>query len=415
MALFFYLPVLWRNAFLPKAIAARRTRTRINCLWQKALAAFNALPGREHLRPEAPTRQRGTGLVEFLLVAIPLLITALGGIEISHWMFTRQTISMALIEAGRAGSTEYANPLSIANAFEVALGPLYPSTDNLSSAQRVQHALSRHRQHHATLPWHIQIVSPSAAAFDDFKTAAPDVQHPGGLPTINNSYQFEQDAANRQLGRPNGTGPQSAQTIYQANALVLRLTYRYKPLLPGLENMTGNTLALTQEAVIDMQSHPVLWPDDPSGRVTRAPDTAAHRHWRLADTVAPQPPAEQGTTVPLINDYGEGTPGDGSTGAGNNDGSGSDHTGDHLASGNGGEGEGASDSNSGTEGAATTPGENQGEGSSEGNICTNTSPSLTIPNSNLARSSTAAVPDLRSWTSAANALLRAAKASFFSS
>lgn len=394
MARFFYLPVRWQNALLPTNLAARTTRARITCVSKKALAAFGALPGRQHSPHEVWAPQRGTGLVEFLLVAIPLLVTALGGIEISHWMFTRQTISMALIEAGRAGSTEHANPLSIANAFEAALGPLYPGTANLSSTQRVQHALSRHRQHHATLPWHIQIVSPSAAAFDDFKTTAPDVRHPGGLPTINNSYQFEQDAAYRRQGRPDGTGPQSAQTIYQANALVLRLTYRYKPLLPGLENMAGNTLALTQEAVIDMQSHPVFWPDDPSGRVTRTPDTAAYRHWHLSDTVAPQPPAENGTTGPPINDYGEGSPGGSSTGTVNNDGSGSSHTGDHLTPGDGGEG--GSNSNSGTEDAGTTSGENQGEGSSEGNICTNTSPSLTIPNSNLARSSTAAVPDLRS-------------------
>ncbi|MBC2768640.1 TadE/TadG family type IV pilus assembly protein [Pusillimonas minor] len=394
MARFFYLLVLWQNASLPQAVAAPTTRARINRVKKNALAAFGALPRRQHSPHEVWAPQHGTGLIEFLLVAIPLLVTALGGIEISHWMFTRQTISVALVEAGRAGSTEHANPLSIANAFEAALGPLYPGTANLSSAQRVQQALERHRRHHATLPWHIQIVSPSAAAFDDFKTVAPDVRHPGGLPTINNSYQFEQDAAHRQQGRPNGTGPRSAQTIYQANALILRLTYRYKPLLPGLEAIVGHTPALTQEAVIDMQSHPVLWPDDPSGRVTRAPDTAAHRHWPVTDTDAPQPPAEHGTTGPPANDYGEGSPEGSSAGAGNNDGSGSSNTGDHLVPGDGGEG--ASDSNSGAEGEGASPGESQGEGSSEGNICTNTSPSLTIPNSNLARSSTAAVPDLRS-------------------
>lgn len=397
MARFFYLPVLWRNTLLPKAVAARTIRARISYVSQKAHTAFCALPRLRHSLPEAPTWQRGTGLVEFLLVAIPLLVTALGGIEISHWMFTRQAISMALVEAGRAGSTEHANPLAIARAFEAALGPLYPGTASQPSSQRVQHALERHHLHHATLPWHIQIVSPSATAFEDFKTSAPDARHPSGLPTINNSYQFEQDTAYRQQGRPNGTGPRSAQTIYQANALILRLTYRYKPLLPGLETMAGNTLALTQEAVVEMQSHPVLWPDDPSGRVTRTRDTAAHRHWNHPDTTAPRPPAIHDATSPSADEYG-GSPGlNENEGLGNNADTGSNpgnESGNSVVPES--NTENRDGAHSAAEGSGTSPGDNQGEGSSEGNICTNTSPSLTIPNSNLARSSTAAVPDLRS-------------------
>lgn len=327
------------------------------------------------LTPNAPTpssTQSGTGMIEFLLVAMPLLLTAMGGVEISHWMFTRQAISMALIEASRAGATQQASPQAIANAFEAALAPLYPGTSTALNGQRTSQALAKHQHHHAgALPWHIQLVSPDAAAFEDFASQTPGVKHISGLPTIDNSYQLEQHQSRQQQSWPHGKGHQSGQTIYQANELVLRLTYRYKPLLPGFEAIAGDALALTQETVLAMQSHPVLWPDDPAGRVTRAPDSAANRHWQPA-VDAPPPAAQQngeGSQMPT-----------------------------HTSDGDSGDGLGGMPEQSNSDGQAPE-GDAQGDGaavSSEDNICTNTSPSLTIPNSDLARSSMASLPDFRS-------------------
>ena len=67
-------------------------------------------------------------MIEFLWVVGPLLLTAMGGIEISHVMFIRQAINVALMEAGRAGSTHNAHPAVIAIGFVQALVRLFAPT-----------------------------------------------------------------------------------------------------------------------------------------------------------------------------------------------------------------------------------------------------------------------------------------------
>ncbi|GEM_PF-1212229 len=391
--------------------------------------------------------QRGTGMLEFLLVAMPLLLTALGGIEISHWMFTRQAVNLALAEAGRAGSTLHANPQAMIEAFEQALEPLYPPTESATSAQRVRAAMQRHQVHHQQLPWHIQLMSPTPAHFHDFKSRDTAVTHGSGLATINNSYQLEHhDDAVRQ-GWPAGKGPQSGQTIFQANTLALRLTWRYKPLLPGIERITGGPLSMTQDITLTMQSHPVLWPDDPAGRVTRSAgvqprqdtgnaalpppgpfgDTApsyfpstdnllpagmpAGQLTAPNNTQTPYPPSVHGnpaSTQPVAN---AATPLDGDTGS--NMGGVSDTSGGAASNvetaqtpwspGQTGPGQAQTGpvAGSGHDAGTLPQNELQGftgddAGVAEGNMCTNISPSLTMPSSERARSSMASLPDFRS-------------------
>lgn len=372
--------------------------------------------------------QHGTGMVEFLLVAVPLLLTALGGIEISHWMFSRQAVNLALVEAGRAGATLHANPQAIIKAFEQALEPLYPPTESATSAQRVQAAFGRSEAHHGQQPWHIQLLSPAQAHFQDFRSTDPVVKHRSGLPTIDNSYQLEQHQNRTQQGWPDGKGPGSGQTIFEANTLALRLTWRYKPLLPGIERITGNLLSLKQDVTITMQSHPVFWPDDPAGRVTRhadghGPNPAAGHALPPAqapDAAGAANPSATQNDLPLWPGEMPAGPANGANGAAASGGERAAHGRGPVTDGVTG---GYGSNNGGTTGlpepsghngphaggpAASEPGpgtpsqsENQGDmgyetGVSEGNICTNISPSLIIPSSERARSSMASRPDFRS-------------------
>ena len=326
-------------------------------------------------------------MIEFLLVVGPLLLTAMGGIEISHLMFIRQAINVALMEAGRAGSTLNAHPAYIATAFEHALEPLYPPTRTETSEQRVRKAMARHRENYREQPWHIQLITPHSTAFADFSTSDQTVKHASGFTTIDNSYQLEHHQAHISKGWSEGMGPISGQTIFEANTLSLRLTWQYQPLLPGLGMIIGNTLSLEEDVILTMQSHPVLWPDDPLGRVTRQ----AYRHMTL-DTLEAQPtparltplsPTSQHTLpVESVTDRNTGI-NDTPHGALDN----AEHPLEHNGS------------IPGPEYPADQTGRYQGETDaavSGDNICTNTSPPLTIPNSERARSSIASVPDLRS-------------------
>lgn len=263
---------------------------------------------RRHLRRPPPACQTGSASIEFSLIAIPILLAGLGSIEIARWLFIKQAISLALLEAARAGATQHASPHAIASAFEKALAPLFPPTARQSSAQRVQSGLIG-RETEIGLPgWQIEIIEPSAKTFRDFSDPTLPISRQTGLAAINNHYQMEQDRALRAKGRPNGLGPESGHTIYQANTLVLKATYLQTPLVPGVKGLIralsrqtdgyasqamarGGYLPITQKIAVTMQSHPVQWPTLTNRKVIPPAsrpaallpyrDTACHGLWCL--------------------------------------------------------------------------------------------------------------------------------------
>lgn len=234
-------------------------------------------------------RQRGAGTVEFAIVALPLLLAGLGSIELAQWFYTRQAISVALLDAGRAAITRHNRPDHIIAAFEHALRPLYVSSTRQAGEQRLNRALAdRHRRMNAA-PWQIEVLSPSVGAFADFADAQLQVDGAVGKASINNNYLAEQDARYRASGWTNGLGPASGQTIYEANTAVLRLSWLHEPLLPlmvpllkALGNPQGSYrqqalargyLPMTRQMTLVMQSHPVQWADSPDGKVIYGPET----------------------------------------------------------------------------------------------------------------------------------------------
>lgn len=241
-------------------------------------------------RHDASMPQRGAGMAGFLLALVPVLSLSLGGAELAHWMNLRQTLSLALMDAARAGITRQARPQAIAEAFEHGLRMAY-----VRPAAR-DHAL-RERRRALGVPWRIRILSPTPAAFRDH--ADPGLRLPGiprGQALIRNDYQPLQQARRLAQGWPLGRGPRSGLDIREANVLGLDLWWPGRPLLPGTaalirglaplhgdplgrQMMRQGYLPFRRRIRMPMQSHPAQWPDLADGRVVHGgaggPDTPA--------------------------------------------------------------------------------------------------------------------------------------------
>jgi len=214
----------------------------------------------------APRRQRGASMVEFVLVALPLLLIGLAIVEIGYALMTRQVLRLVLHEAARAGVVQHGEPDVMAAALAAALTPLFVPAGRYASAQARMQASHAHLLRETGLPlWRLDILGPTAAAYQDF--GRPADAH-GGRLAIGNDYLAEQH------GRY-GVGPQSGLSIFDANVLHLRLTYLRAPVTPvtgalfkaaalaasdaARPALAAGVLPLTLEARMTMQSDPVAW------------------------------------------------------------------------------------------------------------------------------------------------------------
>ncbi len=215
----------------------------------------------------------------FLAALVPVLGLGLGGVELAHWMGLRQTLSLALMDAARAGTTRQASPQAIADAFEQGLRAIY--------VQPAAHARALQTRRHALgIPWQIRIRQPTPAAFLDHADAAlPDPRPTPAQTLIRNDYQAAQHARRVGQGWPEGRGPRSGLTIFEANTLLMDLWWPQAPLAPGVaavvrtlaplhgdpigrRMMESGYLPFRRRIRLAMQSHPAAWPDLPDGRVT---------------------------------------------------------------------------------------------------------------------------------------------------
>lgn len=215
----------------------------------------------------------------FLVTAVPILMLGLGGVELTHWMSLRQVLSLALMDAARVGATRQARPAAIATAFEQGLRMAYPGPAAATRALR-------QRRQALGLPWHIGIRQPAPAAFLDHADAALVAPRDApGQASIRNDYQALQHARRLAQGWPQGRGPRSGHTIYEANTLTMDLLWPHRPMLPGLAAliralaplstdaaqariMAAGYLPFRRRVVVTMQSDPSAWPPLPDGRIT---------------------------------------------------------------------------------------------------------------------------------------------------
>jgi len=223
------------------------------------------------------TRQHGFAVVEFLVVALPLMFATMASYEASRWYMAREAVSLALLEAGRAGSVKHARPQAIEDAFLDALAPLYaPAGAFPSPRARMLHQQKQFEQDSGQLAWDIVITHPDGAEFADFMQKDLPIAVKTGNPAINNNYQHRQ---HQQYPR----GPASGSTIYDANTLQLQARYLYVPVMPGMRTLlrtvfsaisasgsplaTQGALPISAAITIEMQSHPVLWLSEETAHV----------------------------------------------------------------------------------------------------------------------------------------------------
>src|SRR3546814_12234232 len=105
-------------------------------------------------------------------------------------------------------------------AFEHALLPLFPAASKQASRQKLQNALHSRSLRTDTVPWQIEVLSPTPAAFDDFADPSSAIENHGALATINSNYQHAQAQARRTQGWSHGLGSSSGVSIFQANTMV---------------------------------------------------------------------------------------------------------------------------------------------------------------------------------------------------
>lgn len=265
-----------------------------------------SLQGPSTIRPVIPVnpgRQRGQGAVEFLVAIVPVLLLGLGSIEAIHWYFARQAVSLALVQAARAATTQNADPAVLDSAFSEALLPLHAAHSHSASRARLQRAMDRRVRDTGLPAWQIRILSPSTADFQDFGSHDPALPRFDGRAVIDNDYLDEQHQARLARGLPRGRGPITGRTILDANTLVLDLTWLHEPLLPGMRAVMrqlapadarygslamarGGYLPIRREVALVMQSHAAAWETPAHGRVRRAEP----------DTTTPSSPGEAGNT-----------------------------------------------------------------------------------------------------------------------
>ncbi|MDN5842664.1 MAG: hypothetical protein L0H54_04355 [Alcaligenaceae bacterium] len=228
--------------------------------------------------PSPHASQRGAAALSFLLTALPVLMLGLGGIELHNWLWVRQVLGHALLEAGRAASVDHARPDTIVAEFEHALRPLYLKPGSL------RHALARRSHDIGQAPWQIRIRAPVRTAFLDHAASGLKAAGiPAGLQTINHDYQALQHQQRLAQGWPEGKGPASGQTIFEANTLDIELIWAHEPLIPGVRTLmrafgagvsdyrgrvyAQGYLPMLRRLTLTMQSHPVAWPDRADGKV----------------------------------------------------------------------------------------------------------------------------------------------------
>lgn len=219
------------------------------------------------------TRQCGVGALEFTLATLPLLTMGMLVAETAHWHQQRLLLRHALHESARAGSTAGASPAAIHTAFLSSLPtPL------------------RQRMTASATQWQLRVISPSTDSHADFDQPDPAQAH---TPVIRHDYQLEQHRTRLEQGWPDGRGPHSGQTIFEANTLHLALDYPHRPWLPGLP-----TVPIRIEAQASMQSHARHWTEQgmasSTGQDAPVPPASVPTHW--PDTATPPAQSTADTT-----------------------------------------------------------------------------------------------------------------------
>ncbi|PWK86747.1 TadE/TadG family type IV pilus assembly protein [Fulvimonas soli] len=213
----------------------------------------------------ARRRQRGQSLVETIVV-IPVFGALLLGIFQAILFYrAKAVVDYAALEAARSGATGFAETDALRAGLIRGLLPLYShSADNEGLARAYLDAQVDVRAGAAD----IDVVSPTRAAFDDWKVK----QFDGTEAIPNDSLPF----------RSAGTGSRSGMTVQDANLLKIRVTYKYPLIVPVIDRLIGRldpvrSLAKGHEVYsLDIESQAIVRMQTPIRDRNLLADAAAH-------------------------------------------------------------------------------------------------------------------------------------------
>lgn len=242
-------------------------------------------------------RQRGTALIESALSILLLLLVATAVIEFSYWGVVRHLCHRALHDSLRISVSEHGTLQSLEHAFETL------------------------RHSRLTQAWSLQITHPDAETLEDFQDPFLSTQQ--GQPVIRNDSQREQHQ--RFLTRwPDGKGPISGKTIFEANLLTVELTYHHQLLSPWFRHWLGAaTTRLSLQAAmqtdfhnsraipnnmkridkVDRTSHPMVTEQPTSKTINETKALTGTK--TPTEMKAPMPSTSDATAIPLHPDLAE--------------------------------------------------------------------------------------------------------------
>ena len=173
--------------------------------------------------------QSGAAAIETTLSILLMLLIATAILEFSYWGVVRQLCQLALHESMRIAVADHGTQHALEQAFV-----------------SVRHS-------RLTQPWSLRIVQPDTNTVMDFQEPFLSAQH--GQAVIRNDSQREQHQ--RLMSQwPEGHGPTSGKTIYQANVIVVELTYQHRLITPWFRQWLGSAeTRVTHQAAMQSDFH----------------------------------------------------------------------------------------------------------------------------------------------------------------
>ncbi|SPE25115.1 TadE family protein [Burkholderiales bacterium] len=167
-----------------------------------------------------PDAQRGVTMVEFAIVSPLALLLVLGIVQLGLMLVAKEIVNEAAFVAARAGAVDHAQTTTMTSALQRALVPFYQDTTDSNDYTRLGTAWVRAQLDLGNpLNLDLKVLNPSPEAFADFGLS--DTQNHTYIP--NDSLEYRTHARD---------GQSSGQSIQDANALKIRVTYAYELKVP---------------------------------------------------------------------------------------------------------------------------------------------------------------------------------------
>lgn len=166
-------------------------------------------------------RQQGQAVIETVVVIAVFGVFLLGLFQLILFYRAKSLVDYAALEAARSGAVHGAQMSAMKTGLARGLMPLYArSPDNgaaLAAFARAELAAND------PLESHIEVISPTRAAFADWK----ERQYDGVQAIPNDSLPY----------RTSAPGGRSGLTVQDANVLKIRVVYGYKMIVPVVDKI----------------------------------------------------------------------------------------------------------------------------------------------------------------------------------